>query len=421
MKSKDLFWSIFNWLIILDMFMSLDVWFFWGFNRIAFSAFVSLYCLLFYTANQHFFKTTNNKLITSFILLFSAFCLGSDSKNIFGWLGVVLEFLPAFFVILLKEEKALQLFNFFKKVLFYILALSALGWVLHLMGVPLPHSPITFGQIDGNARYTYDNYYLFLDNLYDKTKVILPRFSSIFTEPGFLGCILSVILFSERFQFVQRKQNFVFLFSLILTFSLAGWVISILGLIYLRMKPSVKNAFTIIFVIVAFISLSNFSRVYKNGDNMLYRSIFERLEYDDSSGTITGYNRTRTYVIEYFNNQFVNSNKFWFGLGEKQFAVDLTGSVDWRAYLIRYGFISGLFVIFYYLWPFLSTKKDRYYLFGTSFIFLMIALQTTYGIFSCMYISLFAFSIKNVKYISFIENQKANESISRYLESRGRR
>lgn len=395
MKDKDLPWNIFMWIILLDMLMSLDVWFFWGVNRVIFSIVASVYCFLYSITNQRIFSSLNNKLLIGYLFLFLAYCLSRSTMNLFGWIGSLIQFVPPFFVVLLTKERAQVFFRFFKNCLSYLLCLSLFCWVLFLLGLPLPHTQISFGEYEGFARYYYDNYYLFLLNRDSYRDLILPRFSSVFTEPGFLGCLLAVLLFSEGFVLKNNRHNIVFLVSLFFTFSLAGWLIGLIGFMFNRLKPSVQSFFIIGCSIIAFFLLYSFASSYKGGNNVLYNYFFSRLEYDNTRKTIQGYNRNAAAVDDYFD-VFIRSDYLWFGEGVESGNVDLNNSVDWKAFMIKYGLLSSLLVLLWYIWPFLSTRYKKFHLLGVTLVFLLIAMQTSYGIFSCMYISLFALSVKGV-------------------------
>lgn len=309
-----------------------------------------------------------------------------------GWVGVIMNFIPMLFVVFLTKERAQDFFAFFKRVLYYLLLFSLAGWGLYLLNFPLPHTRVSFGNIDGFARYYFDNYYVFLLDYKYVHALILPRFMSVFTEPGFLGCILSILLFSEGFVIKKNLQNVVFLVALFFSLSLAGWLISIVGFMFLKLKPTVHSFIVIGLVVIGVSFASLFSREYNGGNNFLNNYIFQRLELDASSGNIQGYNRSSLDTREYFSF-FIHSDKLLFGEGVGSLADE---NVDWKSFMIRYGLIPTLLVLFYYLWPTLRIHSHKYYLFGISLIFLLIASQTTYGIFSCMYISLFMLSVKNV-------------------------
>lgn len=390
MRIKNLSWTIFMWIIFVDMLMSLDVWFFWGINRMIFAVLATIYCIAFRSSKSWFFKTQNNALILSYIFIVLAFMLTRSSMNIIGWVSSLIRIIPPLFIILLSNERALEFFSFFKKVLSYLLLLSIIGWVLYLLGVPLPHGQITFGEIDGGARYYYNNYYLFL--VADSSRFEVPRFEAFFTEAGYLGCILSVLLFSEGFVIKKKPQNIIFLIALVLSFSLAGWLISLLGYLILKLKPSVRSVFVVVILIGVFFTIFSVSRVYNGGDNILYNYVFNRLEYDSGAGTIQGYNRSSASTADYFED-FLRSDKLLLGEGADSLGTD---NVDWKSFMIRYGLLATLLVLLYYLGPTLFARNHKFNMFGVSLIFLLIAMQTTYGIFSCMYICLFALNVKNV-------------------------
>lgn len=400
MRTNNLYWSIFKLLLLLNMLMSLDVWFFWGLNRIIVSSFVTAYCVLFRVTTPQAFRSNDVKLIVSYIFIFLAYLITLPSRNIVGWVSAIIRIIPPLFIILLNKEYALDFFRFFKKVLSYFLLVSLIGWVLYLAHVPLPHSEVSFGELDGFARYSYYNYFIFLVNTGGDWRFdLIPRFHSVFTEPGFLGCIMAVLLYSEGYELKKKPQNWIFLATLVFSFSLAGWLISLVGFMLSELKPNLRSIVIIAFSVTVFFALFSFSRDYNGGNNLLYNVLFSRLEYDESTGTIQGYNRSSMAVGDYFD-YFLRSDHLLFGEGTGSINVDLTkDSVDWKSFMIKNGLIATLLVFFYYMGPAIIARRNKYNYFGVALVFLFVAMQTTYGIFSCMYISLFALSVKNVDYL----------------------
>ena len=55
-----------------------------------------------------------------------------------------------------------------------------------------------------DGQYFYDNYYFFLFNN-DTDRLPIPRFSSIFLEPGHLGMITTFLIYANQFDLKGKK------------------------------------------------------------------------------------------------------------------------------------------------------------------------------------------------------------------------
>lgn len=106
---RDASWLLFKWLVLIGMLMTLDVWFFWGLNRVVMTILTSIYFVVYYFSNRGLFQLTNEKLIWyMFLLLAYGFYSLTMSRNLFGWIGVVSMLVPPYLLSCLRQIKLMN-------------------------------------------------------------------------------------------------------------------------------------------------------------------------------------------------------------------------------------------------------------------------------------------------------------------------
>lgn len=401
MLNSDKLWRFCRWLLFFAALQSFGAWFFVIIPP-TISYFVTfLVCSLLIFGK----KRTEGYCIPWLIIYFIAFILTIITRkipNVFGIVEIFIKLYSIGFVFLLKPEYKHDLLQVFKKGLFVLCGVSLPFWILHLSGVGLPHSSFVYGVMNDNQfQYYFDNYYFFVTvsqkSLYDS---IFPRFQCVFIEPGYLGCLLSALLYSGRYQLKKNKENIVYLISLILTLSLAGWILTFLGVVLTSIKKSKGRTIWLFAILLIFVGLYIFAVNYKGGDNDINLYIFSRLQYDESRG-ITGNARVSESLSDYFWSTFIHSNPLWFGGIQ---ASDHTGfmqesnEVTAYTYIMQYGLVAFVFLLWYYLFPVFKNKKNRYSLFSLSIIFILVFAQTIHMTHSFMYVFLFIMCVNEIIY-----------------------
>lgn len=220
------------------------------------------------------------------------------------------------------------------------------------------------------------------------------RFHSIFLEPGFIGSMLSFLLFAIKYNF-SKWYNKVLLVALLFSLSLAGYMMTFIGyIIYLLVEgKSLKKivVFSILISIVYIVSIE-----YNNGDNLVNRSIIERLQPDEEKG-IAGNNRTGSGT-EFYYQQAINNGSIWMGLGiEKVNKINAGSSTSagydtnirgagYKVYFVTRGIISALFFLaFYYFMAKACYKRIMLQISATIFVVIMFIPQSTPQSFSWIF------------------------------------
>lgn len=266
-----------------------------------------LLCVFFQGVVSFFLIYINKSNITRqkknlIVLAILAILICSVTQNFIGKIANFLSFLPFLAFICLKDDRKLAIFNAIENILVAIFAISAICWGGYLSGVNFfPGRHEMFNE------YNFINYFFFVApaNVY----TLIPRFQSIFIEPGYIGSLLALLLYIHNFNLKDWKCV-VYLVSLIMTFSLAGYLIAITGFVwnklFLNGTNKLKSFFLLLIATGGLFCAINFN----DGDNIVNNIVFSRLE-PSADGTIRQ-NRTTDDFDAYFD-RFITSEKALFG------------------------------------------------------------------------------------------------------------
>lgn len=400
MTNKLITFKAYKLILFLCSLQSFACWMFWGVSNLVFS--VVLFIVSFAVISVRGLTLRTGVILGWFIVYILSFML-TQNNNLLGWLSFLMIAFNIYVLFVLNVERKHECYLYFRKGLAIIIGISCFGWLLYLLGVPLPHSYSGYGTSDiSNYQYEFDNYYFFLLNRNTLFRYILPRFSSVFLEPGYLGCLMSVLLYADSFKLGKgHRENIVFLIALIMSFSLAGWLFAIMGLILSKISTSSKRIIWLVLFVIAIPTSSNFFRSYNKGNNIVNKAILLRLEYDSGAKTIAGYNRSSESIDYYFWNSFLYSDDLLWGdnnlLNKK--SSNAENEVSWIGYIINYGLIAYILFSLYFFFPFLFDKKNRFFKFCIGLLFFMIFSQTVPMAHSLMYVSLLVLSIGHMNYL----------------------
>lgn len=399
-------WKAYKIVLFICLLQSFRAWFFWSFNDVFVNLFLFFLSFLVFLIHSKWFILIRKNLIW-FFLLFLASISTSTHSNFFGILDSIIRILPLYFIITLKSELKHDLHHTIRKWFSVLLFISIIGWILFLLGVNMPNSTIYYGEFENSFQYSYSNYYMFLKNNTISIKDYF-RFSSVFLEPGYLGCLLSVFLYLSRYKL--DKINIVFLVSLFFTFSLAGYVITIIGYLLFSLKAKKRKFLWLVVTILLYFATINIAQDYNNGDNWFNNAIVERLQPDVNKG-ISGYNRSTEDTDLWFWNTFINREDFFFGTGE---FID-KNDVDWKTYIYVFGLIPFLLYVFYLFYPLMATKNNKYEILVLVLLYLLIFAQTIHGNFWLFYLALFVIGIDiKDKYI-YVDKSSISHNKIKYV------
>ena len=271
-------------------------------------------------------------------------------------------------------------------ILFSIILIP--GMVLHiymLINGILPGIPIFHPN---NDNYYFFNYFVLLKGIGNYENDGL-RFQSIFLEPGFLGTLMSFLLYTFRYNFAKYKLAWILLISLLLSLSLAGYILGMIGFILCQWSKG-KKFISYIVVGIFLIIIVYISKTYNNGHNYLNEKIVERLEPEKGKG-ISGNNRVGDGTDYYFKRSLENGT-FWFGIGTTEI-TKLNGGKGWentidydnqirgagyKIFILRSGVICAFFYLLFYYFLSRWNKVNRKYSVGFFFIIIATFIQAAY-------------------------------------------
>jgi hypothetical protein len=349
------------------MLQSIFAWFLWGTFMAFFVQIITILSALFlFYHNKFKIKLTRGNLIILITLFIVQIYMVRELKPASLSLAF-LRFINIFCVLIINDKVKFEIFKFITNSISILLGISLMGWVLYLVGIPLPYVAID------SSYGPYLNYFFFI--VYDESSYfsIIPRFSSIFLEPGYLGMITSLIIIAHQFRFNKISLKILFA-STIFSFSLAAFLVLILSyIIYLSFSSNRFLLYLTLLIILLF-SLYQISLEYNSGENAIYNYLFKRLEFSD--GEISGYNRFSSDLEAYYY-KFVRGDNLFFGIGEQEFRrINWDGgNAGYKVFIIQYGILGTILVLFLYLFILLKyfSKVGALLFLAYSLIFLQAA------------------------------------------------
>lgn len=325
--------TIYKISVVILFLTSLNPWFFWGIPKIIITLLCGIVSLIFYVVNQNKGRFVNKRM--SILLLLLAFLATSRGLSFFGVTNQLFVWVNFYVILSLKDSLKISLIDFVTKCFSAIVLISLCFYFLkYVFGIPLQSSVVVLNDIDN---YTYNNYKFFL-TLHYLESMLLPRFQSVFIEPGHLGMISSFLLYVFSFD-LRKWYNVVLLVCSLLTFSLAAYVLIALGIILktvTRMRTIVIGS--ILFVLSGF-AIYQVATTYNGGDNLINNMIVLRLAIEE--GDMAGNNRTTDDFDQEFNRSIKDPVNLIFG---KHFDLDRFGwgNTSYTTFIYTYG-LFGLF------------------------------------------------------------------------------
>lgn len=275
----------------------------------------------------------------------------SISGNLNGFINNICLCLVVSSFILIPIENKTRFFNFFTSYFTYLVLISLIGYILFMFGIHMSPLRLIFGE---NV-YDFDDYIIFLIIHNPYTIEIFPRFQGLFLEPGHLGTIIPFILFGYGFNLKRNKKLIILLIALILTFSLASYVLALIGYLLINIKSKKIFIFIPILLFLLFLSV--------NSDNLINELILSRIDFE--SGSIDN-NRT-TVIFDNKFTEFINDrNNLLLGIGVEEYSklLWIKGAAGYKVFIYKFGLIGLILLSSFYLTITKNSSKKyfHYYL-----------------------------------------------------------
>lgn len=256
------------------------------------------------TLEEPFFSRQDYLLPLAAYLLLATYLAISNSKTLFGFIAIAFHAIIFMAIFKAGIQQLKEFSDILAKSLGIILVPSLFFFMLYILGWGLPSSDLVYNDYF----YSFTNYYFFLID--DRQLfAFIPRFQSVFFEPGYLGGFGVIILMSQHGKW-RKWYNTTILAAVLLSFSLGAYVYLFFVLflnVWRKRKKFARNLLITIGVITVF-TIGVFN--YNNGDNLIHDLIMLRLEVED--GKLAGDNRvTDSFDADYEN--YLQSSDIIFG------------------------------------------------------------------------------------------------------------
>ncbi|MFV0248996.1 MAG: hypothetical protein ACK5H1_08570 [Tenacibaculum sp.] len=327
--------SILTALIIL---ISNPVWFLWDirFHIVIFLVFLLALCLFprIKKGNNLLLMIKKTPVTGVFFMYFVVISSIIGGFQTYLLISAIIIFLHP----LLTEKEKNKALKIVTKILSFIIIVSLIPWIIHTFIYKLP-------MIGGYIEYydtkgmnsVIENYILFIQVEHD----FLIRFYSVFDEPGTLGTLSAFVLFGNNYNF-KNKNNIIILLGTLPTFSIAFYILFILGLFiysFNRLKRIIIAVLSTVTLSIIFYFLFNETETFKV-------SVIEKIQNIGASIQ----NRDSYYLDSYYDF-FINTPQALFGKGRSFLLSEapiFTGQ-SYKFFIIEFGFVGLLLVFMVYL------------------------------------------------------------------------
>ena len=262
--------------------------------------------------------------------------------NIFSIFYYLLLFFSMSTVALLSVNEMKYLLKAITNCFVFILVVSIFGWILYLIGFPLSYTGPFYHS---NGYHVYYDYYFF--TVQAGMGGDYARFSSVFLEPGQMAtpCVFLFHL-NTRNDRIFRFKNLIMLTGIIMSFSLIAYGLLLLSIVANLLLRS-KGRYRIPIAIATLSILIGVTWYFATNENSaFYVRIISRLEYDEESNTISGYNRTGDNFEIHYANLMSSSDKYF---GARH---ELTQGDNWtvqasgyKKFIVNHGIVGFALVI----------------------------------------------------------------------------
>lgn len=343
--------------MLILYFGSLHPWFMWPLKEL-YPIPAALLLAISYLVNNSMENTPPTKKdywggVMGYILI-SYYIIITGSQNFNAYIVNVFSIFSIYILLRQDVHSLGEMATFIAKAFALLLTISMAFFVLYIFGFNMPFVNASFGDY----QYTYSNYYFFMID--DRTlSVLIPRFQSVFLEPGHLGSATTVLLMTQIGKW-KRWWNVVLIIASVISFSLAAYAI-LISLMFLRLWVLRRNLVGKLVITLSLISVVCIGATFYNqGDNLINNLILSRLEIDDQTGTFVGNNRVDKDFEKEFDKYIVTSDAF-FGRDMSKAATG-AGNSGYRVFIYQNGLVGLFLVVLFYALSFKGYNDTRYML-----------------------------------------------------------
>ena len=338
---RDIAIALFTTGIAINIFASIHVMYFWMIE--AYCPFVTMplfimSVLLSRSTRTPIFIRTDFLLPTLLSLIVQYYHSFVNAQNIVPFIISTASLCMFYCMFRIDKEIAEKSLTKICKVFAGFLIISILFFFLHFIGVNLPNMSAERGN------YSYTNFFFFLLDDRELWNIFIPRFNSVFLEPGHMGTTIIMLLATQIGKW-RKWYNVVLFVAMLMSFSLAAYCLGVM-LLFLRLWMLRRKIVLKILGLLSFLGIIvGGSFVYNDGDNMLNNLIVMRLEVSDTGDDFKGNNRVSEDFEKEFES-FLGSSDVLFG---REMDYEGWGNSGYRVYIYDYGMAGfALFLVFYF-------------------------------------------------------------------------
>ena len=264
----------------------------------------SILFLFLLSLRQIHLSKSNNLLLSCLLWCFSCFCafrMGSKvDLNAIGYLNIFISFFPFFFI---DREFGENIFNKYIIIFSITIIPSLIQYVLVVFaGLEFPFKIIDPSPWNSHdQKYVSYTFFVYMQGVGS----IIPRFYGIYDEPGVIGTIAMVLLYTQKYN-LKKWYNIPIFLSGILSFSLFFYLSTI---IYMISLTNIKNRILIIIIfgVIYFLTFNS---------QILNELFFSRLKLVFDEGL--GLSIRDNYLFEPFYNSLKTKDLLWGLWGNKE-------------------------------------------------------------------------------------------------------
>lgn len=337
LKEKRVFGAYYSVLLALCI-ISMYPWFTHGVSSAYFSVSGCCVSLAVFSVRRKEFDSGVSGPVLGGLLCFMVWT--GLHLTTFGLIETGLNFVILYILLRLDRTRKRELLAFITKYFAIFVGISLAAYIVWLSGVPLPRSVAFEG-----SPYECSNFYAFI---MDENYVLLPRFKSVFAEPGHMTMGLVPLIVANRFNIKNRHVRILFVAELF-SLSLAGLICLLLSWMMFQAASWRRHALgTIVATVIVTIGLFQLYQRSKSQDSQLYYTVFERVERYGSGNSDQFGDRFKSNTLAAYNRLMNSPQRYW-GLGyNPQSEAAIEGSSGYKVYILLYGIVGLVLVIVFY-------------------------------------------------------------------------
>ena len=287
----------------------------------------------------------------------------------------------------IKKEYIVKVFDAYLSIYSILMGLSLLSWIGVLLGITPALGTIPHYIEDWN----YQVYPLCVQ-LYGFEGI---RFCGIFDEPGVVGNVAIILLCISGFNFKDWRIEIVALtgvFSLSLYFYIVVGIFAIWN--YAVIRKRIGGALIIcVSIFIAYLATKDVP--------VFYETLWSRLEWDSTKGTITGNDRM-TEDAELYYEKIKGTTEYYFGVNNQKYYTEISkGGSSYKNVIATVGAVFMFLYVTFFLY--ISKKSSDI---KTFFLYSLLIITMFYQRISLFNPFWLLVLITYAKYGHFLQNTK---------------